>query len=78
MSMKLYRYYTLYRPPMPGAIPKCTYSIRDYNGRKFVREIGRGAWGHVDCMRQLSEDEIAAYELVPAPENDIDNDTQAR
>lgn len=49
MSMKLYRYYTLYRPPMPGAIPKCTHIIRDYGQRKFVPDIEREAWGYVDC-----------------------------
>lgn len=66
MSMKLYRYYTLYRPPMPGAIPKCTHIVCDYGQRKFVPEIGREAWGFVDCERELTLSEIAEYELMAA------------
>lgn len=65
MSMKLYRYYTLYRPPLPGAIPKDTYLIHGYNERTFVPEIGRDAWGYIECKRELTSAEIADYELMP-------------
>ena len=69
MSKILYRYYTLYRPPMPSAIPKCTHIIRDYGQRKFVPDIEREAWGYVDCERELTPDEIAEYELMASKGN---------
>lgn len=62
----LHRYYMLYRPPMPGAIPKCTVSAEGFDSRRLVQEIGREAWGYVDCWRELTQDEIEEYELIPA------------
>ena len=43
-----------------------SYIIRDYGRSKFVPEIGREAWGYVDCERELTPDETAEYELMAA------------
>ena len=65
----LHRYYMLYCPPMPGAIPKCTVSAEGFDSRGLVQEIEREAWGYVDCERELTPDEIAEYELMASKGN---------
>ena len=68
---KVYRYYCLHRPPMPGTVPRGMVKIEDYGDRVAVKEIDRHAWGYVEYERRLSANEIGEYELAPAP---IDND----
>lgn len=63
---KVYRYYTLCRPPMPGGIPKGAIAVCAWGSRLFVPEINRSAWGTVDYSRQLTPEEIRDYELMPA------------
>lgn len=61
---KVYRYYTLCRPPMPGGIER-NRCLRV--GRPPVcSEINRSAWGTVDYSRRLTPEEIRDYELMPA------------
>jgi len=60
-----YVYYTLMRPPMPGAIPKGSIEVNDFGERTFITEIGRVAWGMAIYDRPLTEDEIWEYELQP-------------
>lgn len=61
-----YRYYTLYRPPMPGGIPKQgLLSIHEYEDRLLVTSINRWAWGYAEYSRKLTEKEISDYELAP-------------
>lgn len=63
---KVYRYYTLCRPPMPAASRRAhPLSARGAAARLF-REINRSAWGTVDYSRQLTPEEIRDYELMPA------------
>lgn len=63
---KVYRYYTLCRPPMLGGIPKGAIAVCAWGSRPFVPEINRSAWGTVDYSRQLTPEEIRDYELMPA------------
>lgn len=35
---KVYRYYTLCRPPMPGGIPKGAIAVCAWGSRPFVRK----------------------------------------
>ena len=59
-------YYTLFRPPMIGAIPRHGLTeIDDFDERKFVPSIGREAWGKVTYNRELTNKEISDYELMP-------------
>lgn len=63
-----YTYYTLYRPPMPGAIPRDgLMAVQAYDERKPIQAIGRSAWGIAIYCRQLTQDEIEEYELIQAP-----------
>lgn len=60
-----YAYYTIMRPPMPGAIPQGSVEVKDFGDRIFVPEIERAAWGIAVYDRPLTEDEIWEYELQP-------------
>ncbi|MEG0985022.1 MAG: hypothetical protein RSK76_01460 [Clostridia bacterium] len=63
---QLYRYYTLYRPPMPGAVPKEGLKrAYGYDTRQLVIPINKWAWGYVEYDRPLSDKEISVYELSP-------------
>ena len=62
-----YTYYTLYRPPMPGSVPReGLLAAQAYDERKAIESIGKMAWGIVVYSRQLSEEEVEEYELVQA------------
>ena len=65
-SKMVYRYYTLYRPPMPGAIPRGAINVQTMGSRPYIPEIGHSAWGIVDYERRLTAAEIRQYELAPA------------
>ena len=65
-SKQVYRYYTLYRPPMKGGIPEGFVDIRVMGSRPYIEEIGHTAWGYVDYDRMLTRQEIRQYELAPA------------
>ena len=61
-----YRYWTMQRPPMLGAIPKDglieTYAFPE---RQKVMELGgREAWGYALYDRELSEKELSDYEMA--------------
>lgn len=62
----IYRYYTLYRPPMPGTIPRLGLEgIMSFDDRTEV-EPGIRAWGYADYNRPLTDEEISEYELKQA------------
>lgn len=71
----IYRYYTLFRPPMLGAVPRGMIEIEDYGTRRMVPSVGREAWGHVDYVRPLSERDVYSYELAADPRNPLDKIT---
>lgn len=62
------RYYSIMRPVMPGSYPKkaAVQEIKNFDEKTFCEEIGLEAWGYIDCSEELSESDIAAYELVKA------------
>lgn len=61
------RYYCIFRPPMPGAIPHGACAMESFDVRSYVPEIERLAWGWVEYKHPLTDAQIADYELVPAP-----------
>lgn len=63
-----HRYYTLYRPPSPGAVPKGFTDANVFGERTYIKEIGHAAWGTVDYKEPLSQKDISDYELAPANE----------
>lgn len=62
--MKTYRYYCLYRPPMPGTIPRGAIAIKDFGDKQRVEEIGRDAWGYAEFQRELTDHEVLDFELA--------------
>ncbi len=64
----MYRYYSTMRPVMPGGFPKSqeVVEIKNFDSRMYVEEIGREAWGYIEYAETLTEQEIAAYELISA------------
>ena len=64
----MYRYYSTMRPVMPGGFPKSqeVLEIRNFDGREFVEEIGREAWGYIEYAEPLTELEEKEYELISA------------
>lgn len=64
---KTYRYYSTERPLMPGCCPRAgVYEVKNFDTKTFCEEVGCEAWGYIDYMRELSPDEAADYELLPA------------
>ena len=67
----MYRYYCLYRPPMPGTVPRGMSTMTTFDERRYVDEIKREAWGSVDYDIPLTPQQIIRYELaVPIKNND--------
>lgn len=59
------RYYSILRPVGLGTYPReGAEQIRNYDCRQYVQEIGREAWGYIDYSRELTAQEMAAYELT--------------
>lgn len=60
------RYYSRMRPLGPGTFPTSgAQNILNYDDRTYVEEIGCEALGYVEYDRELSQEEIDAYELIP-------------
>lgn len=64
MPANRYRYYTLCRPPMPGAVPAGFIDYDDFDERKFVPAIEKFAWGWVEYALPLSPQQEEMYELA--------------
>jgi len=60
----MFKYYLVARPPSLGCQPNKTISIVDYGYKKYIEEICREAWGHVEYEKPLSKEQISDYELV--------------
>lgn len=61
----MYRYYCLYRPPMPGAIPKGAKEVEAFDERRYCPEADVRAWGWAEYDRPLLPEEVDEYELDP-------------
>lgn len=65
--MTKHAYYMTQRPFSIGAQPKeGLVEVEDFDCKKRVEEIGRDAWSRIVYDRELTEQEIDQYELVPA------------
>ena len=67
----VYRYYTPFRPPLPGAVPRQELDrVWCYDSRQ---NVGNGvcAYGFAEYFRPLTEKEISDYELKPSPNNPL-------
>ena len=63
------RYYSIMRPVSIGTYPRNgAEEIVNFDNRTFCPEINREAWGYIEYSRELSEEEAADYELIPAAE----------
>ena len=61
------RSYSTQRPLVPGGCPRAgVQKVHNYDEKEFCEEIGREAWGYVDYDRELTNEEVEDYELLPA------------
>ena len=62
-------YYMTQRPPMIGAMPKEGLvewvAFDDDGGKVFCEKIGMEAYAKLTYSRELTEQEISDYELIP-------------
>ena len=66
--MPEYKYFCPMRPPTLGAVPKEGLQyVESFKAQKYVRCIGRLAWGYAVYNRLLTADEVADYELIAVP-----------
>ena len=67
----VYRYYTPYRPPMPGAVPRD--GLDRIGGYDTRQNVGNGicAYGYAEYTRPLTDREISDYELASSPNNPL-------
>lgn len=63
------KYYSTQRPVMIGGYPKSqkVLEIKNFDSKRYVKDIGRTAWGWIEYDQPLSEKDAADYELVPEP-----------
>lgn len=67
---RTYRYYCLYRPPAPGAIPRGACAVDDFGQRIPILEIGgREAWGYAEYPIPLEDGVAEQYEVEASRAN---------
>lgn len=63
------RYYSTQRPVSPGSYPKNKGNeiteIYNYDDKTYIEEIGKEAWGYIDYLYPLTEQDVSDYELSP-------------
>ena len=65
--MEKFVYYMTMRPFGIGCQPKRgLVDAESYDEKTFVDEIGRKVWSRIVYDRELTEQEVSQYELVPA------------
>ena len=59
MEEEMVRYYSTMRPFGPGTFPQKDgrETITNFDGKIYCEEIGREAWGYIEYMEPLTEDE---------------------
>lgn len=63
------KYYSVMRPVSIGTFPReGVEEIVNFDNRTYCHEINREAWGYIEYNRELSEEEVAEYELIPVAE----------
>ena len=69
--MKVWRYYTRLRPPMPGAIPRQgLVRCWAFDWRQVFD--GVGCWGYAEYDRPLTPQEVVWYELEESKNNPLE------
>jgi hypothetical protein len=65
---KVYRYYSLERPVMPGSYPKKSIvtNVYNYDNRTLIDDIGRLSWGYIEYSEPLTKQDCHEYELEPS------------
>lgn len=62
-------YYMVQRPPMIGAMPKeglvSWVAFDDEGGKVYCEKIGRFAYAKLTYSRELTDQEVSDYELIP-------------
>ena len=74
MEKQLWYYVCTQRPACPGAIPRGVVHIEDMTQER-AEEIGRDGYDIVGYDRQLTEEEVFEYELLPL-RGGTDHDTE--
>lgn len=63
------KYYSVMRPVSIGTFPReGADEIVNFDNRTYCPEINCEAWGYIEYNRELSEEEVAEYELIPVAE----------
>lgn len=62
------RYYSTQRPLTPGAYPKslAPTKIVNFDEKTYCEDIGREAWGYIEFLACISEEETKAWEFTMA------------
>ena len=60
----LYRYYCVFRPPMPGTVPRGMVNLVEFDAPKYVEKIDHEAWGYVEYEKPLTAYQVYEYELA--------------
>lgn len=60
----LYRYYLTQKPASIGTQPSGAENITNFDGKQYVNEIGKEAYGYVEYSYKLSKNQMEDYELV--------------
>lgn len=63
------RYYSTLRPIALGTVPRNFTSYENFDTRKYVDSISHEAWGWVEYDKELTKEEMEAYELVKEDDN---------
>lgn len=62
--MRIFRYFTKYRPPSPGAVPNVgLHRVYATPERTWYPDANCYAWGYIEYTSPLSDKQIADFEL---------------
>ena len=71
-----FRCYSRMRPIGPGTCPgQGLQEVHNFDRRKYVEDAGAFVWGYADYDRELTEREMAAYELTAGGREQKDGET---
>lgn len=63
------RYYYLLRPPAPFCQPGGFHARHAFpDGRRWVESIQRHAWGWVEYVEPLTDEQVYDFDLMPESE----------
>lgn len=60
----MHTYYMILRPVGIGSQPKGFLNYQNYDRRTYIPAINHEAWGEVTYDRQLSAEEIKAFDMI--------------